>query len=253
MMYHGDHGLPDLPDNELFCLHLQPIVHLHNPTSVYAYELLMHHAQGEHYFSRDADGSKSFLADLHATESCISLLRHQARRGDTRFAINLHPMSLINPERASRIMGLLDGLDFKESQRIIVEMTEHGWGRLSSIEIDVIKSALDAIRVSGASVSLDDYGSGQNSISRLLWGCFDEVKIDGDITRNIVISDTSRRYAMEFVRIAHDEGMRVVMEHIETKGQARIAQDIAVDYGQGYLYGAPLRLSEVYEQAIEQA
>jgi len=44
------------------------------------------------------------------------------------------------------------------------------------------------------------------------------------------------------VRMAHDEGCRVIAEGIETVAQDDVLRDLGVEFGQGYLYARPARL-----------
>jgi EAL domain-containing protein (putative c-di-GMP-specific phosphodiesterase class I) len=92
-------------------------------------------------------------------------------------------------------------------------------------------------------VSIDDFGTGQSSLSLLHRLTIDTLKID----RSFVAGMSRRRGALEIVRtivsLGHNLGMRVVAEGVETKEQLRDLGELGCDYAQGFLFSAAVDAS----------
>ena len=118
-------------------------------------------------------------------------------------------------------------------KRVVIEITESEYSR----EMALYKEAL-AHRF-GARLAIDDFGSGYNGETSLLDYRADFVKIDMGIVRGIDHAKDNQDIAKSLIEYAHDRGIRVIAEGVETEAELRTVVALGADYLQGYLLGKP--------------
>jgi EAL domain-containing protein (putative c-di-GMP-specific phosphodiesterase class I) len=92
----------------------------------------------------------------------------------------------------------------------------------------------------GVRLSIDDFGTGHSSLSRLRSFPVDVLKIDRSFVRNIEHDPESREIVHLIVTLAHHLNLKVIAEGIETPGQCSHLKQFGCEYGQGYLYSPPV-------------
>ena len=118
-------------------------------------------------------------------------------------------------------------------KHLVIEITESDYSR----EMALYKEAL--ARRFGARLAIDDFGSGFNGETALLDYHVDFVKIDMDIVRDIDIMRDHQDIARNLITYAHDRGIRIIAEGIETEAELRALHELGADYAQGFLTGRP--------------
>ncbi len=121
-------------------------------------------------------------------------------------------------------------------QAIVVEITE---GLLLAPRADIITQLSD-LRRGGLGVSLDDFGTGYSSLSYLQKFDIDFVKIDQSFVRNLTAASKNMALCKAIIVMAHELGMAVIAEGIETASQRDLLTAAGCDYGQGYLFSRPI-------------
>jgi PAS domain S-box-containing protein len=96
------------------------------------------------------------------------------------------------------------------------------------------------LRDLGVRLSIDDFGTGHSSLSRLRSFPVDVLKIDRSFVRNIEHDLESREIVHLIVTLAHHLNLKVIAEGIETSGQCSYLEQSGCEYGQGYLYSPPI-------------
>ncbi len=119
---------------------------------------------------------------------------------------------------------------------IAVEITE---GLLLDANSAVTDKLLE-LRDAGIQVSLDDFGTGYSSLSYLQRFEIDYIKIDQSFVRHLVAGSTDMALCKAIIVMAHELGMKVIAEGIETPGQRDLLVAAGCDYGQGYLFARPM-------------
>jgi len=92
----------------------------------------------------------------------------------------------------------------------------------------------------GIGLSIDDFGTGHSSLSRLRSFPVDVLKIDRSFVRGIENDTESREIARLIVTLAHHLDLKVIAEGIETRGQQAYLEQFGCEFGQGYLYSHPV-------------
>jgi EAL domain-containing protein (putative c-di-GMP-specific phosphodiesterase class I) len=99
---------------------------------------------------------------------------------------------------------------------------------------------LAALRELGVRLAIDDFGTGYASLTYLGDVPFDALKIDRSFIAGIGRTRSNPAILRATVGLAHDLGLVVTAEGIETLEQRTVAQSLGVDRGQGYYFARPL-------------
>ena len=106
---------------------------------------------------------------------------------------------------------------------------------------------LCACRERGLRVSLDDFGTGYSSLSYLHKLPVDTLKLDRSFVLQLDGNEAGRKIVAAVIRLAHDLGMDVITEGLETKEQIDALKTLGSDLGQGYWFGRPAPLAAALE------
>jgi diguanylate cyclase (GGDEF)-like protein len=106
---------------------------------------------------------------------------------------------------------------------------------------------------SGVRVSLDDFGTGFASLESLGGWPIDELKLDRSIIRPVVASASFRAIVATTIDLAHQLGIRVVAEGIETDAVSSELKALHCDIGQGFLTGRPMAAAAFTEWMRDRA
>ena len=117
--------------------------------------------------------------------------------------------------------------------RIIIEITEEECLDPKALRIK------QTIRGSSGAFALDDYGSGYSNERSLLELSPNYIKIDLSIIRSIDTDANKRQIVSNTVSYAHQRGMKVVAEGLETADEVRTVLSLGVDLLQGFFLAMP--------------
>ncbi|AXM95513.1 transcriptional regulator [Pseudomonas plecoglossicida] len=116
------------------------------------------------------------------------------------------------------------------------ELTESGWLAASVISLE----NLLRLRMMGCSLSMDDFGTGFSSLSRLCQLPFSEFKLDASFVRTLTQEPRYMSVVKSALSLGNALGMSVVVEGIETEEQRRLLLEMGCVHGQGYLCARPM-------------
>ncbi len=100
--------------------------------------------------------------------------------------------------------------------------------------------ALRALRKLGVRLAIDDFGTGYSSLGRLHWLPFDTLKVDGSFVGRLGRGAGSTAIVRAVTTLAHDLGLEVTAEWVETPEQAAQLLELGVDRAQGFHFAPPL-------------
>ena len=99
---------------------------------------------------------------------------------------------------------------------------------------------LHALRDLGIRISIDDFGTGYSSLSYLQKFPVDQLKIDRSFIMQIESANDRSPIVKAIVNLAHDLGLSVVAEGIETEVQLAYVQALKCEQYQGYFKSKPV-------------
>ena len=187
---------------------------------------------GEWVFQQAADQVRQWRLSL-APDFQISI---------NKSPVQFHHDSLANQSWIQQLERL--GLP---GQSLAVEITE---GLLLDTSASVTDHLL-ALRDAGIQVSLDDFGTGYSSLSYLQKFDIDFVKIDQSFVRHLDSASTDLALCKAIIVMAHELGIKVIAEGVETAQQRDLLVAAGCDYAQGYLFshGLPAADFEAFLRA----
>jgi len=97
----------------------------------------------------------------------------------------------------------------------------------------------------GIQLSMDDFGKGYSSLNYLHRFPMDVLKIDRSFVSRIEEGSGNLAILEAIVTLAHQLGMEVVAEGIQTAAQVKKIRALGCEYGQGFLFSKPLSADEI--------
>ena len=149
---------------------------------------------------------------------------------DTKIFINSISNQILSEEKIKELEEIYP----EHLKNIVLEVTE---GECVNENLQQKKAEL--MRQWNARIALDDYGSGYNGERMLLQIAPEFIKIDMEIIRNIDSNPDKCKIVENIVDYAHERGMKVIAEGIETIEELKQVIKLHVDYLQGFLFSKP--------------
>jgi EAL domain-containing protein (putative c-di-GMP-specific phosphodiesterase class I) len=149
--------------------------------------------------------------------------------------VNVSAHQLARPTFVPRMQGVLE--EFGTVPHLMVlELTESAM--MENAEGSTL--LLHQLKELGLGLSIDDFGTGYSSLSYLHRFVADSVKIDRSFVSRMGPGVGGTKIVRTIVDLAHDLGMRVVAEGIETEAQASLLRGMQCEGGQGYYFSLPV-------------
>jgi EAL domain-containing protein (putative c-di-GMP-specific phosphodiesterase class I) len=120
------------------------------------------------------------------------------------------------------------------------EVTEDGL----LIDPDLAASVLGQLNELGATVSIDDFGTGHFSLRQLKRLPIEELKLDRSLISGID-EEENRSIVRSTIHLAHQMAIQVVAEGVESEAAWRQLRSLGCERAQGYLIASPLPAREV--------
>jgi diguanylate cyclase (GGDEF)-like protein len=149
--------------------------------------------------------------------------------------VNFSARQISDPSIVATVSRLIDNAGM-DPARMVLELTE----TFAMDDTDHNIATLAALRGLGLRLSLDDFGSGYSSLRFLDRLPLDVLKIDRHFISRLDASDSGTALIRGITRIAHELGLSVTAEGVETAVQHRHVVDSGCDSAQGFLYARPM-------------
>jgi EAL domain-containing protein (putative c-di-GMP-specific phosphodiesterase class I) len=158
---------------------------------------------------------------------------------DLKLAVNVSARQFHQPDFVEKVLQTLRNHGFN-TDRLKLELTESVV--LNNIGDTVTK--MHELRQAGVRFSMDDFGTGYSSLSYLTQLPLDQIKIDQSFVRNIGQKHNDSVMVQTIIGMAHNLGMEVIAEGVETEEQRAFLEQHGCTYCQGYLFGRPVPVEE---------
>jgi len=176
-------------------------------------------------------------------ESCRKVRELQLRyeeHGRLKLSVNLSNKQFFQADLFEQVRHALaeSGLDpsclgLEITEGVIIQHAESATTRFSRL-----KSL-------GIQLSMDDFGKGYSSLNYLHRFPMDILKIDRSFVSRIEEGSGNLAILEAIVTLAHQLGMEVVAEGIQTAAQVKKIRALGCEYGQGFLFSKPLSADQI--------
>ena len=154
-------------------------------------------------------------------------------------AVNISARQLLNPDFVQSVLATLarTGAD---PHNLKLELTESMF--VQDLEDVITKMTL--LKSHGVRFSLDDFGMGYSSLAYLRRLPLDQLKIDQEFVRDILVDPSSGAIAQSIISLSKAMGLSVIAEGVETEGQRDFLAQLGCHSFQGFLFSGPLPFKE---------
>jgi diguanylate cyclase (GGDEF)-like protein/PAS domain S-box-containing protein len=228
-------------EHRAFEIHYQPIVSLATG-EIASFEALMRWRHPERGLVSPAEfipvaedtGMIFQIGRLTLIESCRQMAAWQRRFGAAApktVCVNVSSRQFADADLAAQILAILQQTGLCPS-RLKLEITESAFlGDVAGAQV-----TLRRLQLMGIEWSLDDFGTGYSSLSYLQKLHVDTVKIDRSFVSRIDLERNGSEMVGAIVALAHNLGMDVVAEGVETLQQVAQLRTLGCEFAQGFYF-----------------
>lgn len=157
-------------------------------------------------------------------------------------AVNVSVRSLQDLNIVEKIKHCLNSNDLSP-QHLEAEITE------SAIMTDPVRAleTLNGISELGIRIAIDDYGTGYSSLAYLKKLPLNYLKIDKSFVLDMKANENDALIVRSTIKLAHNLGLKVIAEGVESKDFWDMLEVLGCDYAQGYFISKPIPDGDVIE------
>lgn len=237
---------------EEFELYYQPQVEL-SDAKIIGYEALLRWNHPTNGMVSPAD----FIPILEETKMIVEVGEYVLRRAckealtwenNEKVAVNLSTVQFEHQDVPSMVAKALSDTGLA-AERLEIEITE---STLMS-DTDAALVMLEDLKKLGVNIAMDDFGTGYSSLSYISEFEFDKIKIDRSFVASIQNDERARAIITTIIGLGRALDIMITAEGIETNEQLLLIQAAGCHFGQGYLFGRPVPLSEIIDKQSAEA
>lgn len=229
-----------------FELYLQPILDLNTEKIVKAEALIRwnHKKYGlvaPNDFIPVAEKSNLILkiGEWVMEEACRILKRWEYKNINIPISINISGKQLLQYNLPGVVEGIIKKYDI-EPEKLIMEVTEN----YIFEEAEHLKEIINRLNKIGIRFSIDDFGTGNSSMTKLKHINFAEIKIDRSFISGLLDNKTDEHLVKSIISLAKDLEIDVVAEGIEELKQFVFLNNLGCKYVQGFLFSKPVKVRD---------
>lgn len=229
-------------------LYYQPKLHIKNGTIAGVEALLrwVHPELGIIYPSKliplaEETGQIMQIGEWALREAC-KMTKYWQEEGYEHItvAVNLSAKQFNHPDLTHTIANVLEETRLNPKY-LELEITE-------AIMMDNVEMAaykLDSLKACGVQIAIDHFGTGYTSISCLKQFPISVLKIDGSFIKGIPDKPNDLAITNAFIALAHNLGIEVIAEGVETAEQVQYLANQNCDMVQGYFLSHPVTAQKI--------
>ena len=187
-------------------------------------------------------GSIMQIDEWVLTNACAEAARWPAPLS---VAVNISGMQLHNQGFARKLHQILlqSGLSPK---RLEIEVTETALIK----DMQRALTTLRQVKALGVRVAMDDFGTGNSSLSNLRAFPFDKIKIDASFIKSVDKNAETATIVRAVLGLGRGLGLPVLAEGVETPEELGFLEAEACQIGQGYYLGWPAPIEDFAELPV---
>ncbi|MCS0656880.1 EAL domain-containing protein [Massilia terrae] len=159
----------------------------------------------------------------------------QAGHAELRLALDIGARQFKEPDLLAHVTRVLDETGLAPA-RLELELTE----RMVMPDAERAVAVLDGLRALGVSIALDEFGTGYSSLAQLRRFPLDALKIAPSFVSALSQQGNGAAIPDAIIALAHNLGMRVVAEGVDTEAQCVQLASGMCDEVQGAVYSQAL-------------
>jgi diguanylate cyclase (GGDEF)-like protein len=176
-----------------------------------------------------------------ACRQTVDWQKRSPKAKDLLISVNLSSNQFSQPDLPAHVRSILTDTGLAPNH-LKLEITE-------TVVIENPEAAgemLRQLRALGVRVCLDDFGTGYSSLSYLLRFPIDTLKIDRSFVSVIGSGAENSSIVKTIVALAHNMGMDVTAEGVETQAQLDHLHSLKCEHAQGYLFSKPVDAEKAF-------
>jgi predicted signal transduction protein with EAL and GGDEF domain len=188
------------------------------------------------------------LTDQVIHKALAAVRQWRARGMYASVSVNVTARQVANLDLPSQIVDAL-ALYSLPGDALVIEVTE------SCLMSDAVRArtVLSQLREAGVGLSIDDFGTGYSSFTHLRDLPMSEIKIDRSFVTTATGSAANAAIVKSTIELAHNLGLEVVAEGVETQACLDLLTDMGCDLVQGHLLARAMPASELLTWSTAQA
>lgn len=159
---------------------------------------------------------------------------------DFHLSINVSPIDLIDTKLLTAINEIIEKTGFP-AKNLYIEVTENAIMKNPARSASV----LNEFNGAGIQISIDDFGTGYSSLAYLQKFPITELKIDKSFITYLTEKSNNFPIVNATITMAHDLGITVVAEGVESKEVLDLLVQIGCDQVQGYYFSKPVDINQL--------
>jgi diguanylate cyclase (GGDEF)-like protein len=205
-------------------------------------------APGQFLSAVENSGLITSMTDHVIRDALRSVRRWRENSVDMCVAVNLTARQVANLDLPDQIEDALAEHNLT-GDVLVIELTE------SSLMSDVARTrtVLSRLRASGVRLSIDDFGTGYSSFTHLRDLPVAEIKIDKSFVSAAPTSSANAAIVKSTIGLAHNLGLDVVAEGVESETCLDVVTGMGCDIVQGFLLARPMPADEFLDWSASRA
>ncbi|MGZ3240677.1 MAG: EAL domain-containing protein, partial [Burkholderiaceae bacterium] len=175
------------------------------------------------------------IGDWILRTACAQALTWKQAGTPVPVAVNLSARQFQQPDISSRVQFALESIGL-DAQYLELELTES----MSMVNPEKSIAIMQTFKELGITLTIDDFGTGYSNLSYLKRFPVDKLKLDQSFVRDITQSAEALAISQAVLAVAHNLGLKVIAEGVETEAQLNLLARNYCDEIQGFYFSKPL-------------
>ncbi len=188
----------------------------------------------------EESGSILALGERVFVKTCEFIASGRMQKAGVKYIeVNLSVLQCEQVDLANRLHAIMEEYQVPSSA-FNLEITETATLNVKKNLLSNMGTLMDL----GCSFSLDDFGKGESNLMYIVEMPVCIVKMDYDLTKAFFEVEKAKHVVRTVVQMAHEMGLRVVSEGVETAAEADALKSIGIDYIQGFFFSKAIPMEE---------